>query len=489
MVSYLLFIYFNTMAPGLSWANGGSDGGDLITAAAIRGVAHPTGYPVYLLLASLFQMLPVGSLAFRTNLLSVMAMVGASLCISMIVQRSAQNSNLAGKQMAGVMAGLAFGISGTAWSQAVITEVYALHAFFVALILYLVGDPFLNIHRHRKVFAIGLVLGMALGNHVTTVLLTPGILVLLACGRAKLPDDPGNRRWERWQFVWKDWVRLTAGVAITLSSYLLLPVWAGTRPPVNWGNPVTPRNLLWLVTGKLYQGQFIDRAQWNLGERLQDWANLLLQQFGIPGLILALMGLIVVFAPKRIYLMTLWIAVSVSVFAMSYQVADWYVHLIPVYLVFAIWIGLGFSNIVEALSSYGRMFRYAIGFFCIVYLIALTVVHWKQVDASGDRRAEDFGQEVLDGLPEHAIVFAKGDRTVFTLWYFHYALNGRPDIFILAIDLLPFDWYRQTLRDNYPDLNIPFLTLNIWQETIEASNPAYPSCYPYYSDRTVLNCR
>jgi hypothetical protein len=60
----LLAIYSSTLAPGLTWANSGSDGGDLIAAAATGGVPHPTGYPLYLLLARLFQILPVGSLAF-----------------------------------------------------------------------------------------------------------------------------------------------------------------------------------------------------------------------------------------------------------------------------------------------------------------------------------------------------------------------------------------------------------------------------------------
>ena len=69
----LMIVFVTTLAPGLTWANGGSDGGDLIAAAARGGIAHPTGYPLYLLLARLFQFLPLGSLAFRTNLMSALA--------------------------------------------------------------------------------------------------------------------------------------------------------------------------------------------------------------------------------------------------------------------------------------------------------------------------------------------------------------------------------------------------------------------------------
>src|SRR5512136_2825733 len=85
---FLMGVYLTTMAPGLTWANFGVDGGDLITAAATGGIAHPTGYPLYLLLARLFQYLPIGSLAFRTNLMSALASTSAAALVYSIVVRS-----------------------------------------------------------------------------------------------------------------------------------------------------------------------------------------------------------------------------------------------------------------------------------------------------------------------------------------------------------------------------------------------------------------
>ena len=55
LVLSLLAVYLGTLAPGLTWANFGSDEGDLIAASATGGVAHPTGYPVYLLAARVFK--------------------------------------------------------------------------------------------------------------------------------------------------------------------------------------------------------------------------------------------------------------------------------------------------------------------------------------------------------------------------------------------------------------------------------------------------
>jgi hypothetical protein len=53
--------YALTLAPGLTWAHDGADGGDFATALATGGIAHPPGYPTYLLAAAPAAALPVGN--------------------------------------------------------------------------------------------------------------------------------------------------------------------------------------------------------------------------------------------------------------------------------------------------------------------------------------------------------------------------------------------------------------------------------------------
>src|SRR5260221_6952190 len=73
-----LIVYLATLAPGLTWANNGADGGDLITAAVTGGVAHPPGYPTYLLLAPAPLAPPFRSLALPPNPLSPSCAAAAS---------------------------------------------------------------------------------------------------------------------------------------------------------------------------------------------------------------------------------------------------------------------------------------------------------------------------------------------------------------------------------------------------------------------------
>ena len=62
--------YALTLAPGLTWAHNGADGGDLAAAVAGLGVPHPPGYPAYVLLGKVFALLPLRDIAFRLNIMS-----------------------------------------------------------------------------------------------------------------------------------------------------------------------------------------------------------------------------------------------------------------------------------------------------------------------------------------------------------------------------------------------------------------------------------
>ena len=133
IICILSLAYGSTLAPGLSWANGGADGGDLIAAAATGGVAHPPGYPLYLLLARLFQLIPIGTLAFRTNLLSLICTQLACVLLYKFLGKRLEAHQHA--NWIAFLCALAFGLSPQVWSQAVITEVYALHSLLIILIL------------------------------------------------------------------------------------------------------------------------------------------------------------------------------------------------------------------------------------------------------------------------------------------------------------------------------------------------------------------
>src|SRR5947209_3168354 len=53
-----LLLYLATLAPTISWRNDGGDSAELTAAAYWFGVPHPTGYPLFMLLARPLALLP-----------------------------------------------------------------------------------------------------------------------------------------------------------------------------------------------------------------------------------------------------------------------------------------------------------------------------------------------------------------------------------------------------------------------------------------------
>jgi len=181
-----------------------------------------------------------------------------------------------------------------------------------------------------------------------------------------------------------------------------------------------------------------------------------------------------------------WIAVASLAFGLFYGSADFYVYLIPMFISFAIWIGLGVVGLVRQFPQRFSIVGLGPGVLVIVYFVSRSAIQASQVDASHDLRAESFGREVLSVAPPDAIIFAKGDQAVFALWYFHFALHERPDLLVLATDLLHFDWYQENLQAIYPTLVVP--DPFPWPETIVQANPLRAICYVQYTDYAEINC-
>ena len=464
----LAYTYIKTIAPGLTWANSGADGGDLITAAATGGIAHPSGYPLYLILARAFQALPIDSLAYRTNLMSAFFALLTALLVYIILFKyllTELDEYIA--SIAALSAGYTIGLSPLFWSQALITEVYTLHTFFIALIIYLALFPF------KKNWT-GIVSGLALGNHLTTILLIPAIFGLFFFDKNLIKQER-----KKWQPFLAQILYLFSGLSI----YLLLPWRAAKNPFINWGNPITLENFWWLISGKIYRAHYLQDTFTSLWTRVEASASLFLEQFGIIGITLGFLGLVFFYKKSKLYLLTIWISITFWATSLIYQTSDSYLYIIPVILSFSIWLGIAVGFSLQILKKHNNLLPWL--FLCLLSLnfIIGTTKNWRKVDASQDQRAENFAHEVFTQAPDNAIVFAKGDQAVFSLWYFHFALKERTDLKILATDLLHYDWYQNSMRKAYPTLALPGPFP--WDTTVIAANPSHAICHVH---QTQIDC-
>jgi hypothetical protein len=447
----LTISYAVTLAPGITWANSGADGGDLITAAATNGVAHPSGYPLYLLLARVFQWLPIGSLAFRTNLFSAICTICAALVLQVFLRRQQNSAGVA------LIAGLAFGLAPAVWSQAVITEVYGLQSLLIILFIFGLFDE----KFPGGDWARGLLFGLATSNHLTTLCLLP--LLLFRFGPAPgfvKPADLGKR---------------SLACLLGLALYLTLPLRASFHPPVNWGNPITLPSFWWLVSGQLYATYPFGISLTDAVLRLRAFAGLLLEQFTLLGVSIGVYGLFSGLS-RRILLTSLWVFVAFSGFAIFYGSYDSQVYLIPAYIVFTLWLAYGIQDVLRVLSVRSPQLAQFVVILMIAGLLVRLPFTIPKIDAAHDQRAEQFGAKFIASAPHAALIFASGDEAVFALWYFHYALGQRPDVAVIADDLLPYVWYASTIAETYPSLRIS-PTTGVSRFEIIANNPDRPICY------------
>jgi hypothetical protein len=456
-----LSLYLATMAPTITWQHDGYDAGDLITAAYTLGIPHPTGYPTYILLGKLMTLLPVGDVAYRMNLLSAWSAALAVSLLYLVARMTLRREPVA--MWASLAAALWLATSRIFWSQALITEVYAFNALLFTVLLLLClrlnqqmsGVQSASVPHHlplRTAALIAWVYGLSLGNHLTIAFAAPLLL------------------WHGWQ-VYKrrllsarQWAAVAAAFVLGLSVYAYLPLRAGREPLMNWGDPRTLRGLVWMVSGGIYRPFVLalPLAQWPA--RLLAWAGLLRQQFGVVGTAVGLMG---IWAHSRrnagqagILLLTLALY---SLYAAGYNTTDSYVYLLPVYILFALWIAHGAAFLLHSL---GQTRAVAVALAAALLLPPLVALrgNWPVVDLHDDRSAYEYGTQVFAQVPDGSIVISATDPHTFTLWYFARVVVYRPSVATVDRDLLVYDWYVAGLRQRYAWLR--------WPPTSPATTPS-----------------
>lgn len=496
LVTYLL-----TAPAGLTWAHDSADGGELIAAALVGGVPHPPGYPVYMLLARLFVALPIGTPAWRVMLLSALSGALACAVVAVAVQQTrslvgfpagagqishqepeasttsrgglGQRSWLLGSVPA-LGAGLLLASTPLLWSQATVAEVYALHALFAALLIWsLLGWQ--NSGKWMWGVAVGLIMGLAVGNHLTIVWLAPMVVVWLALG--------GRSRGGR-----KDTKRAIVGflvaLAIGLTAYAYLPLAAAGDPPVNWGNPQQVEGFLWLISGQLYKQFVLAVSAQDVVARLAAWARLLWREFLPWGMSLALLGVGWWIRRSR------WIALSALfsfflglAWALGYDSSDSFLTLTPGWVLLAFWVGLGLTVVLAWLAQ-ARAGWLSWAMLLIVVIAGVPLFfHWPAQDIHQDRRAEGFLDHVLLAIDPDALVITVGDRATFSLWYARYGLQRRPDVIPLNRDLWDLPFYRRTVALSHPALGAGTEQLS-WHDLVRSALAQRP-VYVVSADGTI----
>jgi len=458
-----LVLYVVTLAPGVTF----EDSGELIAAAYNVGVPHPPGYPLFCMMGRLFAFLPFSSVAWRLNFMSAFFTAASTgilaWAVLVMLGRVYGAGRTAGWQASpppyahaaaiasGVLAGVAFEI----WEQALITEVYGLSGFLLALDLLLLfrweaAEPY-----RRDGYFYGLCFALALGLVVHPISV---IMVPLALGYVLAKDSRYIASGKR-----------LAGAAfffiLGISPVIYLPLASRNNPLVDWGNPESFHNFMLVVTRGLipYEVRTLSKT---LGQLGYYWV-LLPRQWFPAFLAPAILGLVLLAKQCRkqflfvaaFFLLSAPIVsliVNINVTAGQPEVIagnKWIVSVfyIPSYFCVSLAAGVGFYYIGAKLA---QLFKSRVAGAVVVVLLPIAAVPFTygRVDMSHYRFAEDYASDVLDLANENALVIAEYDPEFFPLIYYQAVEGRRPDVIVISRLQLSRSWYLQVLKDHHPEL-------------------------------------
>ncbi|HEY2908438.1 MAG TPA: DUF2723 domain-containing protein [Vicinamibacterales bacterium] len=389
LVSACVFaLYRATLLPGVDFGDTGS-----FQATVGSPIISPRdGYPLYFAIGSLFLHATHSEPAHALNLASA---VEGALASGAIVLAAAE---LSGSVTAAIPAALVFAGSYTFWSQAIIAEVYALHALLVSasLLLLLRWQVKPTMSRLTAFFA---VYALGFGNHLSMVLLLPGYALFL------LIAAPGG-----WRSIVRPRVVILATTIAALGAlqytWNLRELWLRPHVPNGLFDALS---IFWFdVTKSDWRETMVARVpQSMLSARVAMYAFDLRQQFGWPIPLLAVVGLVAVWRRswrRGVLMLTLYL-VNV-LFAFSYNVGDTHVFYVPSHLFIAMLVAPALTLIAE-IASQGRRragIRIAVVTAAIVYAAARVYQDYPALDRSNDRRPTAVLSALTSGLEDRQAI-------------------------------------------------------------------------------------
>ncbi|MFH1017846.1 MAG: DUF2723 domain-containing protein [Pseudomonadota bacterium] len=408
------------------------DSGEFSTVVGVLGVSHPGGHALYVLLARLFALIPLGSLDFRTSLFSVFGTLAASWILwTLAVKASSSRSSWIGAAVS-----LGFVLHPSVMLQTVRTEVYALQAA-LSLACVLLTVAWLRTRDVRFGLSLALSLGAVTALHPLLALTLSPLLLFAVSARVPYPASK-FAKWIPFLFL---------GTALNL----YVPLRALRNPIVNWDAPVSWKAFAAFGSARDYS-HFM-RSPLGLPTGL---SSLLFGPEGIwplSLLLLALLGVFLLFRTRRretVLFSVMLGLTALPLFRGDFQLRNPDVH---AYLMVPVALSLLLAALgAEACAPWlrvpekgRRFFAFALTSFTLIWILP---TGWRALHAGVSDEAEALASH-LDAAPVSSAVVVESDHWLFPLWYRTYIERRRPDVAVISPLLLKARWYRERVLERY----------------------------------------
>lgn len=476
-----LVTYSRTLAPTVTLV----DSGELILAARGLGVAHPPGFPLWVVLAHLASLVPLGNVAARINFSSalfaalacaMLTLVVAELIMtasSLVAPKRTSKTAHQGRKVEdstggflifapAVGAGLLMAFSRTLWSYATITEVYALNALLILVVF------FLMVRWHRRIcetqrnkgeqvtvhdtwlYTAAFVFGLAMGvHHVTVGLTLPAVAAIVY--RTQGLKFFASRRLSYAALI-------SIGALIVVYSYL---AWAASRSPVmNWGDPRSLQEIWWHITGRQYR-VFFSFSPATMGAQFVEFCRMALREFGFVWLPLTLLLALAGFAnaykrERTAFWFLLLIVIADLAYALSYEIAeDKDAYYLPSFISIAIAAGLGIRWLIQvAAIKRPPLWRPYLAAATVIVVTSATgfAANWPFDNRRQYFIADDYVENLFSTIAQNGLLLTQDWQVASPMFYAQEIEHRRLDVKVVDVNLLRRSWYFDYLRRAHPNL-------------------------------------
>lgn len=442
-------LYVLTLSPSVTF----TDSGELAAACASLGVAHPTGYPLFIILGFLWSSLPLPvPIIFKLNLFAAFCTALASMIffeltlffLSVVQERTSQSpkeakatkkkkSNRKSESpfvpleretlvLIALATSLLFAFSRTIWAQATAIEVYSLHLVMLTLsILLFLRFTLAKEPQLKSVLIWALILGLGFTNHLTMILLAPAMIYFY---------------FQRFGFTKEAFVRIammSIPFALGLSVYLYLPIRSAMYPEFNWGEVHREFDkFFYHVSGKQYQ---INLFNGNWEPQAKMFISLLPFELAFVGILLAIYGAVRLYQVERSLAWFMMLLVFGSaLYAVNYNVHDADTYFLLTFLALILLVGMGVLFLAQRRKAVATIFL-------LLPLIAIAI-NFNHNNKRNETLVLDYTKTMLESLEPNALVLsAQWDYFCSAFWYLQHFEGYRPDVVMIEKELLRRTWY------------------------------------------------
>ncbi|OGF48755.1 MAG: hypothetical protein A2231_13260 [Candidatus Firestonebacteria bacterium RIFOXYA2_FULL_40_8] len=398
------------------------DGGELISAAYLLGIPHAPGYPLFCLLGKLFSFMPVGSIAFRVNLVAALFASLTILLLFHLLRRIISGSGIFAFLFAAI-----FAVSQAFWSQATTAKgaLYILNIFFLVLISYQLILWYFS-RKDKYLYFASLFYGFCLANHHTALGFLPGFLLLIG-----FTDIKTFKR-----------IKLLAGCFalffLGLSLYLYLPLRALEYPLINSNNPADIKGMLDHIMRKQYGALTKSVFSFSvLFSQLQNIFIMLNKQFTVILMLLAAAGcyyMAKIIKPLFFMILAIFLTVAGGIVivlnseltAAAKEVNN--LFFMPLYVCALLWIVFGIFLLKDKMK--GRIVSFFALFMAFFFAFFLLRTNYSINDKSSNYLAYTYGADTLNSCEKNAVIFCNEDTPLYELAYLQFVEKVRPDVIV-----------------------------------------------------------